>query len=558
VELLRRGGPVPALLPGLAVLAVAQAYAPAAGAPAVSLAAGWTALALLTLARVGITRLLAGAVALAVVGVPAAWAAVGFSAAGRTATTLDGTGGSLPVRAPNPLDELAGRLATGDRVAFEVHTTAPVDRWTLVVLDAFDGAAWTSTGGYQRLGGALPADPAVTVPTRAASARIAVRDLPGRWLPSRSRTTAVSGTGVRVDPATGVLLGDTVNPAYTLHWRAPDLSAADLPAAAVDPVLGGPMRLGVVPAALPEFAREAVGGDPPSVRTALRLESFLRDNYRVATGDRPPTGHSYAQLSYFLGTSRRGTSEQFATAYVVLARLVGIPARLAVGFRQPAAGTVVRNRDMLVWPEIAVAGYGWIPLDPTSSVAGAEGRPSLPDPSDARPPPSPAPALTAPAPSGPPTTPAGAGASPPPQPSIAVPVLAAVTGVALALLVTIPLVKGVRRARRRRGTPEQVVAGAWAEAGDRLRDHGRRVDAAMTPRDVARAAGPEVSTALIRLAACVDAVRWSEAPAPDPAGDEAWRAVDAVRDGLRGDRWRLRLRALFAPGTLLPRRAGQR
>src|SRR5262249_14529930 len=95
--------------------------------------------------------------------------------------------------------------------------------------------------------------------------------------------------------------------------------------------------VGQVPWAVVDLARQAVGGSPPSFRAALMLEKWLRDNYRTADGEALPTGHGYAQLQYFLDTSKRGTSEQFATAYVVLARSVGIPARLVAGFRQPPA-----------------------------------------------------------------------------------------------------------------------------------------------------------------------------------------------------------------------------
>ncbi|MCQ0010429.1 transglutaminase-like domain-containing protein [Actinomadura madurae] len=45
-----------------------------------------------------------------------------------------------------------------------------------------------------------------------------------------------------------------------------------------------------------------------------------------------PPGHSYRQLDYFLGEGRRGTPEHFATAYALLARSLGLPSRVVVGF----------------------------------------------------------------------------------------------------------------------------------------------------------------------------------------------------------------------------------
>jgi hypothetical protein len=208
---------------------------------------------------------------------------------------------------------------------------------------------------------------------------------------------------------------------------------------------------------------------------------------------------------------------------------------------------------MLAWPEIAVAGYGWVPLDPTSSIAGAEGRPALPDTPDTRPAPSTGPPINAPTP--PPPAPAAAPPAPgPPGPPAAA--LAALTATALALLAAVPATKGVRGHRRRRGDPVTSVAGAWAEARDRLRDHGLRAGPAGTPRDLARVAGADVRAGLDRLATCVDLARWSGRPVDPQVGAEAWRAVAAIRTALRRRSPGRRLRATFSPGSLFRRSAG--
>jgi transglutaminase-like putative cysteine protease len=75
----------------------------------------------------------------------------------------------------------------------------------------------------------------------------------------------------------------------------------------------------------------------------------------------------------FLFRARVGWCEQVASSLVVLARSVGIPARLATGF---ASGTrdaltgefVVRERDAHAWAEVYFPGIGWQPFDPTASV----------------------------------------------------------------------------------------------------------------------------------------------------------------------------------------------
>lgn len=117
--------------------------------------------------------------------------------------------------------------------------------------------------------------------------------------------------------------------------------------------------------------------------TALALEKYMRTNYQQAAGDPLPTGHGWPQLRAFLTKQRFGTSEQFAAGYVVLARLNGIPARLVVGFRAPAEPDAdglytIRDSDAYAWPEVAVEGVGWWPLDPVdqaktgkTSIAGS-------------------------------------------------------------------------------------------------------------------------------------------------------------------------------------------
>jgi transglutaminase-like putative cysteine protease len=75
----------------------------------------------------------------------------------------------------------------------------------------------------------------------------------------------------------------------------------------------------------------------------------------------------------FLFRSRVGWCEQVASSLVVMARSVGIPARLADGFvsgtRDSLTGQfVVRERDAHAWAEIYFPGIGWQPFDPTASV----------------------------------------------------------------------------------------------------------------------------------------------------------------------------------------------
>jgi transglutaminase-like putative cysteine protease len=455
----------------------------------------------------------------------------------------------------NPLTEIAERLRSPDTVVFTARADGLVDRWPVIALDNFDGVTWTATPQFQRLGRELPLDSHVTVPVRRQSADVALADWSLPWLPSQTRTlSVVDDVPLLVDPTSGALLSEQQRPSqYRVNWAEPTVATDELASAGVDSDLSSGADLGEVPVGIDDLARQIAGDVRPSFELALVLEKYLRTNYKLATGENLPTGHGYAQLNHFLLNSKRGTSEQFAASYVVMARLLGLPARLVVGFKQPDTpspdGTyVIRNRDVLAWPEVAVRGVGWVPLDPTgtaTSKAGGGGlagaaeavRKQLPSTKEIEREHQSEPTLPA---SDPKTTHHWPG-------WIA---LVAVAGVIVVLLllwvVGVPLAKAVRRRRRRR----HGTMGAWAEARDLLRDHGMRVTPAATARDLARESDGPVSQAMTLLAGCLDRALWSGQDA-DPDREFAWSAVRKARRGLAEGRLSQRIRTTFSARSLI-------
>src|SRR5262249_2234823 len=78
---------------------------------------------------------------------------------------------------------------------------------------------------------------------------------------------------------------------------------------------------------------------------------------------------SPAALINFLTVDKRGYCQQFAFAMAVLARLVGIPARVVIGYTQ--GGFIgnntwqVKTSDAHAWPELYFQGAGWLRFEPT-------------------------------------------------------------------------------------------------------------------------------------------------------------------------------------------------
>jgi len=77
-------------------------------------------------------------------------------------------------------------------------------------------------------------------------------------------------------------------------------------------------------------------------------------------------------VEYFLFESKRGYCDVFASALAVMARSLGIPARIATGFMpgdfdEERGEYVVRDRDRHSWAEIYFPGYGWQVIEATPS-----------------------------------------------------------------------------------------------------------------------------------------------------------------------------------------------
>ena len=118
-----------------------------------------------------------------------------------------------------------------------------------------------------------------------------------------------------------------------------------------------------------QVATQVVGDAATPFEQLWRIVSFLRQHHGYDA-----SGQDALQLSGsvedFLADGRAGTSLDFATATVLMARAVGLPARLAVGYLpgrfDPFSGTHrVREKDTHAWAEVYFARNGWVAFDGT-------------------------------------------------------------------------------------------------------------------------------------------------------------------------------------------------
>jgi transglutaminase-like putative cysteine protease len=132
----------------------------------------------------------------------------------------------------------------------------------------------------------------------------------------------------------------------------------------------------VLPDGIPErvltFARDLTATAPTPYDRARALERYLRQFPYTLDVPAPPPNRDV--VDYFLFDLQRGYCDYYATAFVVLARAAGLPARLVVGY---ASGTydyargqfIVTEADAHAWGEVYFPTYGWIEFEPTANRA---------------------------------------------------------------------------------------------------------------------------------------------------------------------------------------------
>jgi transglutaminase-like putative cysteine protease len=307
-----------------------------------------------------------------------------------------GTGGSTSV--PDPLAQMTQDLREGDAESVLTYTTSnPEPQYLqMYVLGNLSTTRWTLSphlGSNAPAAGTLPkaqgltsaTKPTVTTQTThvtfssTASGDAAVSFLPVPYPPTKIN---VSGHWV-INDSTGMVFGFN-NPLSGLSYT---VTSQD-----VEPTVGQLARTGTPPAAiasqflsvpapfksLTALARKVTKRATTPYARALALQNWFTEtggfNYSLNVNEPADA----AGLTHFLTVSKRGYCQQFAFAMAVLARLLGIPSRVAVGFT-PGTSTgqantyQVRTSDAHAWPELYFQGLGWLRFEPTPSGSGGQG-----------------------------------------------------------------------------------------------------------------------------------------------------------------------------------------
>ncbi|MFQ5993445.1 MAG: DUF3488 and DUF4129 domain-containing transglutaminase family protein, partial [Acidiferrobacterales bacterium] len=155
---------------------------------------------------------------------------------------------------------------------------------------------------------------------------------------------------------------------YTLV-SSPVYETGDLDGAERERALQLPEHVSDRVRALAQQWRRASSDHLTIVRAAL--DYFRREPFYY-TLKPPPVGED--PVDEFLFETRRGFCGYFASAFVTLMRLAGIPSRIVQGYQgaeyNPAGKYwIVRQAYAHAWAEIWAPGRGWLRIDPTAAVA---------------------------------------------------------------------------------------------------------------------------------------------------------------------------------------------
>jgi transglutaminase-like putative cysteine protease len=177
---------------------------------------------------------------------------------------------------------------------------------------------------------------------------------------------------------------------YSVLSMVPAVSKEQLRAAGrddPDPIRARYLSLPEIPQRVLDKAAEVVAGIDNPYDQAVAIETYLRNFEYTLEIDEPPPDRDV--VDYFLFDLRKGYCDYYASAMVVMARAVGIPARLAVGYAsgyydERTDEYTVTEAEAHSWPELYFPPYGWIPFEPTASRSPFE-RIGLPEAGETQP-----------------------------------------------------------------------------------------------------------------------------------------------------------------------------
>ncbi len=298
-----------------------------------------------------------------------------------------------PLVYPSPLSGF--RVFTKDTknsTLFTVSGLSKNDRIRIATMDSYNGQVWnvtsptdtTSASGTFGLVGAKLAAASLVKVSGTEKLDVDVATYSDVWIPTSGYATSIhftadapTSTQVRYNSQTGILIDTaemTAGQKYTLTVdRQATPTDAQLEKIGVADVALPPVQN--VPELIGSKATEFAGKATTPIDKLRALETAFKKQGILSHGtkdDAVPSraGHGADRMKLLLSqTPMVGDQEQYASAFALMARSLGYPARVVMGFapKTVTAGqsVTVKSKDVTAWVEVAFDGVGWVPFDPT-------------------------------------------------------------------------------------------------------------------------------------------------------------------------------------------------
>lgn len=290
-----------------------------------------------------------------------------------------------------PAVPLSVESLTSKLLAVEVHDANDVlfransryrTYWQVAVLNVLRNGVWVpdpgtaaaaahGTGVVGRSGSG-----AASSGSRDFKATVQIADLASRILPVPPGTVVLAGTSATLTAVGAVAPTPTTSGQQYTTLSPPPVTQPGSLGGNASEATGPPSlvqaetALPVLPPSIAALACSIVDGAQGPLSEAELLTNWFRSGRFHYTLSPPASPPGTDPLVSFLTQTRSGSCEQFAGAYVVLARSLGLPSRVVVGFtagRYSGPGEVsVQGADADAWPQVYLGpGAGWVSFEPT-------------------------------------------------------------------------------------------------------------------------------------------------------------------------------------------------
>jgi transglutaminase-like putative cysteine protease len=438
----------------------------------------------------------------------------------------------------------------------------------LVSLENFSGSDWEPdkftihTGNRPQDMGNVPGLSG-KVKTKKETSYITVLGLTSPWLPLPYPTSSVQGlTGEWYWDANGLAVRSPNRTTQGESYTATSIQINPTPVQLESAGTTVPADYGRflalpdnLPSIISDTAQSVAGGASTNYEKALLLQKYFRDG-DFSYSEAAPVKDGYDGtgmdvIAAFL-KQKAGYCVHFASAMAVMARSLGIPSRVAVGFLPGTklpdkidgrTAYSVTSHDLHSWPELYFEGIGWTRFEPTPSRGDVPSyadlaSPGVPTPINSSTPTVPSPTASS---SAAPTRrfaeelqgQSGSSASATSQSNgwLWLLIAAAAAGVLAVVPAAMRSASRRRRLRLLRGGRSTAIE-AWREVLQTAADLGIQIPNTATPRDAAVLLRESVRVGVTDEARAVASVGGRIPPEEDCSRDAGISAIDRLRSAV--------------------------